>query len=100
MLSSALMEEIQERDGIVRVTVRAKPRASRSRVLGFREGALEIAIAAPPVDGAANMELLRTLSKALGVGRSSLNIAAGKGGKTKIVAIEGLSEREIRERLA
>lgn len=82
------------------MTIRAKPRASRSRVLGVREGALEVAIAAPPVDGAANAELIRTLSKAFGVGRSSLSIASGKGGKTKIVAIEGLTQAELREKLS
>jgi len=93
------MAEIQVRDGILRVTVRAKPRAARSRILGFREGALEVAIAAPPVDGAANDELIRTLAKALGVGRSSVSIASGKGGKNKVVAIEGLSEEAFREKI-
>lgn len=94
------MTEIQVRDGVLRVTIRAKPRSAKSRILGFREGALEIAIAAPPVDGAANTELIRTLSKALGVGRSSLTIASGKGGKTKIVAVEGITEDELRAKLA
>jgi len=35
-----------------------KPRASKSRILGVREGMLEVALAAPPVDGEANAELI------------------------------------------
>jgi len=51
--------------------VRAKPRASRSQVIGVRSSptgdVLDVRLAAPPVDGAANAELLATLSRALGV---------------------------------
>ena len=49
--------------GELRLKVRVKPRASKSRVLGTRDGVLEVAVAAPPVDGAANEELVRTLAE-------------------------------------
>lgn len=73
----------------VRVTIRAKPRASRSRVLGVREGALEVAIAAPPVEGAANDELVRTLAAAFGVPKSAVKLVSGQRGKHKVVEILG-----------
>jgi hypothetical protein len=61
----------------VKIEVLVKPRASRSRVLGVREGLLEVAVAAPPVDGAANDALLVCLADFLEVGRSALTIARG-----------------------
>jgi len=86
--------------GVVRISIHAKPRASKSAIVGVREDALEVAIAAPPVDGEANAELVRTLAKALGLSRSSVTVVAGATGKQKIVEIAGLSAAELRDRLA
>ena len=46
-------------------TVRVVPRASRTEVVGEANGVLRIRLAAPPVDGAANEELVRVLARAL-----------------------------------
>lgn len=78
----------------------AKPRASRSRVLGVREGALEISLAAPPVDGAANQELVATLARALGVPRRQVELVRGDTSKHKLVRVQGLGVSALRERLA
>ena len=59
------------------LTVRVKPRASKSRVLGAREGALEIAVAAPPVDGEANQELIRIAAAHFDLPRSRVKLVAG-----------------------
>lgn len=89
---------VQTRDGRVRFQVKVKPRASRSAVLGVRDGVLEVAVAAPPVDGAANAELVRTLAAALGVAKSALEIVSGASGKNKLVAVRGLEEADVRSR--
>jgi len=83
------------------LSLRAKPRASRSQILGVRStgDALEVALAAPPVDGEANAELLSTLASALGVPRSQLRLVSGETGKDKRVKVAGLSAREVTERL-
>jgi hypothetical protein len=80
----------------VRVRLFVKPRASKSRVLGVRHGALEVALAAPPVDGRANDELIRHLARQLGVGRSALSIVSGQAGRHKLVSVRGLSRAEVR----
>lgn len=72
------------------LTVWAKPRASRSQVLGEKDGAIVVALAAPPVDGAANAELIDTLARAFGVPRKAIRIAGGQNGRHKRVEIEGL----------
>jgi hypothetical protein len=86
-------------DGVV-FQVLAKPRASKSAVRGARDGALEIAIAAPPVDGEANEELVRFLARAFGVPARAVTIERGEGGRHKRVHIARISEQGARERIA
>jgi hypothetical protein len=89
----------EERDGKVRIPVRAQPRASRSEIIGEHDGAVKIRIAAPPVDGAANHELIRFLARTLGVPQSSLEITSGSSGKTKLVEVSGVTLADVRRAL-
>lgn len=84
----------------VRVTVQVKPRASRTGVLGVKDGALVIAVAAPPVEGQANDALVRVLAEVLGVPSRSVAIATGQGSKRKMVDVTGLTATALRARLA
>ena len=79
------------RDGGVRVSVRVKPRSSRSRVVRVCEGVIEIALRSPPVHGAANLELLKLLSKLFGVPRSAVSIVSGANGRNKHIDVSGIS---------
>ncbi len=56
--------------------VRVVPRASKSEIVGEHDGALKVRIASPPVDGAANEELIKVLSKKFGVPKSATKNAA------------------------
>ena len=87
------------KDGAVRLEVRAKPRAKRSGIVGAKGGALEVSLAAPPVDGAANDELVRVLAAALGVPRRQLALVRGESSRTKLVEVTGLSEADVRARI-
>jgi uncharacterized protein (TIGR00251 family) len=88
------------REGGVRIEVQAKPRARASRVAGVREGALVVQLAAPPVDGAANADLVETLAGALAVPRRDVALVRGETARAKLVEVRGLSEAEVRARLA
>ena len=83
------MINYSEKNGILIFNVRAVPRASRSELVGEHDGALRVRIAAPPVDGAANDELVRVLARAFGVPRSAIEIAAGHASKLKTVRVTG-----------
>ena len=83
-----------------RLTIRVVPRASRDEVIGFQaDGALRVRLAAPPVEGRANEALVRFLAERLGVPRSRVSLVTGAASRTKIVAIEGMTEDAVRERL-
>lgn len=72
--------------------MRVVPRASRSEIIGEHDGALKIKLAAPPVDGSANAELIKTLAKAFGVANRSVEIVSGQTSKTKQVKIKGVTK--------
>jgi uncharacterized protein (TIGR00251 family) len=82
-----------------RLSVRLTPRAARDEVGGFEEETLRVRVAAPPVDGRANEALTRLLASKLRVSRGAVRVVAGETSRLKIVAIEGLSDLEVRRRL-
>lgn len=71
------------------MTVRVVPRASQSEIVGEYDGALKIRLAAPPVDGAANAELIKVLAKFFEVPRNAVEILSGETSKTKQIRIFG-----------
>lgn len=91
---------VTEKDGSVRFAVHAKPRAKKSAIVGVSQGALEVALAAPPVDGAANDELVRFLSKSLGLPKRDVALLAGEGSRHKRIAVTGLTAEDLLARLA
>jgi uncharacterized protein len=81
--------QYSEKDRGLTFAVRIVPRASRSEIAGEYNGALRIRIAAPPVDGAANRELIRLLAKSFKLPQNAVAIVSGAGSKSKIVHIAG-----------
>lgn len=74
--------------------VRLTPRAKRPGFLGVAAGAdgrprLLVAVAAPPVDGAANTALIEWLAAAWRVPKSALSIRTGAGGREKVLHLAG-----------
>jgi uncharacterized protein (TIGR00251 family) len=77
-------------DGVV-IDVRVIPRAARPGLAGTRDGALLVRLNAPPVEGAANEELIAVLAKALGVPKRAVTIVAGERSRAKRVAVSGIT---------
>jgi hypothetical protein len=82
-----------------RLIVHVRPRAKRSEVAGRHGDAIKVRLAAPPVDGAANDELVRFLAEALGVPRRAVRLTAGLTSRRKTVEIEGLTGAAAKELL-
>ena len=83
----------------VEIKIRAQPRAGRTEIAGTHGDALKIRLAAPPVDGKANEELIAFLSATLGVPTSAVELIRGRTSRTKTVRIQGMGAAEARERL-
>jgi uncharacterized protein (TIGR00251 family) len=82
---------VSEHGSEVHLSVRAQPRASRDSIVGVHDGALKIAITAPPVDGEANAAIIAFLAKKLGVAKRAVRVVRGDSSREKVVAIEGVS---------
>jgi uncharacterized protein (TIGR00251 family) len=93
-----LIKYSENQDG-VSFQVQVVPRASRSEVVGEHDSALRVRLAAPPVDGAANDELIRLLSRALGLSKGDIEIRSGHASKRKLVTVRGLSYQALAELL-
>ena len=81
------------RDGVV-MDVRVIPRARRAGLAGVRDGALLLRLTAPPVEGAANAEVVAILADALGVPTGAITILSGHRNRLKRVAIAGITTDE------
>ena len=82
-----------------RLLVRVQPNAARSQVVRFEDGVLHLRIAAPPVRGKANRELIDFLSRLLDLPPSALSIDKGLTSRRKTLAVTGLSPEALEERL-
>jgi len=71
----------------VTFAVRVVPRASRSELAGLHDGALRIRVAAPPVEGAANQELVSFLAKRFKVSKAAVTLVSGSNSRNKIIRI-------------
>ena len=89
------MIRYKESDGAVTFDVRVVPRASRTAAAGEHDGALKVRVAAPPVEGVANEELVRFLARSLGVTARSVEIVAGHASKSKRVRVTGASAERL-----
>ncbi len=81
------------------ITLHVQPNAKRNEVLKLEDGVLHVKIAAPPVKGKANRELIDFLSNLLGVGKGAITIDKGFTSRNKVVAIVGLDQKGIMKRL-
>jgi uncharacterized protein (TIGR00251 family) len=89
--------QYSEKDRGLTFAVRIVPRASRSEIAGEYNGALRIRIAAPPVEGAANRELVRLLAKSFKLPQNAVEIVSGAGSKNKIVRIAGADSAQLEQ---
>jgi uncharacterized protein (TIGR00251 family) len=79
----------------VELRVRVIPRASTSGFAGTRDGALLVRLNSPPVEGAANSELIQLISDALGVPKRSIAIVSGHRSRLKRIRVEGVTEEYV-----
>jgi hypothetical protein len=87
--------DFREEEGALVFAVRVVPRASKSAVAGEHDGALRVRVAAPPVEGAANEELTRTLARALGVAARDVEVLSGHASKSKRVRVRGARAADL-----
>jgi len=80
--------------------LRVSPGSKRSSVNGlYGEAAVRLSVAAPPVDGKANAEVEKFLSKLFGVPKSDVSVIGGTSGRDKTVLVRGAEPEQVRSHL-
>ena len=85
-------------DGII-ISIRVIPRAEKSGLAGTRGDALLVRLHAPPVEGAANAELIDVIATVLDVPRRAVSIVAGERSRQKRVRVFGIDAATAEPRL-
>jgi uncharacterized protein (TIGR00251 family) len=87
------------RHGIA-LPVRVIPRASRNEIVEIlSDQTVKIRLKAPPVEGKANEELVKFLSKILDIPKSKIEIVGGKTGRDKLVSILDVEGDEVNKKI-
>ena len=86
-------------DGVF-IDVRVIPRAGKAGIAGIRNEALLIRLTAPPVDGAANAELITLLAGALGVPKRNVSLISGDRSRSKRIRVLGVTVEHVNRVLA
>jgi uncharacterized protein (TIGR00251 family) len=81
-------QETSDGHAAIVLTLHVQPGAKRTEVAGQHGAALKIRLAAPPIDGKANVELLRYLASAFGVPLGNVTLVRGGASRQKVVRID------------
>ena len=90
---------IQSTPDAIIITVRVIPRAGKSGIAGTRGEALLVRLHAPPVEGAANEELVAVIAKQLDVPKRAVTIVGGERSRQKRVRVSGIDQASAERKL-
>lgn len=77
----------------MKIALKVTPGARKNEILGWEEDypqigrVLRVKIAAPPVEGKANKEIVAFMAKALGIPKSSVELLHGSTGRIKLIQV-------------
>jgi uncharacterized protein (TIGR00251 family) len=82
------------KDGLILEVVVA-PRAKRPALLGFHGGYPKLALAAPPIEGRANEELVSLLKELLRIPGRDIEVVRGDACRRKAALLRGISAEKV-----
>lgn len=91
-----LVNAIAAHNDGVSIALQVQPKASRTELTPEANGRLKLRVAAPPVDGAANREVVVWLAKQLRIPRSDIQILSGERGRKKVILVRGITVADVR----
>jgi uncharacterized protein len=83
----------------VLLTVHVQPNASRTECVGVHGDAIKIRVAARPIQGAANEELIRFIAARCSLARTQIQIQGGAETRRKRVCVQGVTAEWVVARL-
>ena len=77
----------------MKIPLKVTPGARKNEILGWEEDypqigrVLRVKIAAPPVEGKANKEIVSFMAKTLGISKSAVELLHGSAGRIKLIQV-------------
>ena len=84
----------------IRLAIKVGPSSSREGIAGWLGETLKVRVSAPAERGRANAAAEKVVAEALGLSAKCARVVAGTTSARKVLEISGLSESELRDRLA
>ena len=84
---------------MILVKVRAHPEARAERVVLMADGALDVKVRAPAVDGRTNVAVVTAVAAALRLRAREVRLVRGQRSREKLVEIDLASAEELERRL-
>lgn len=82
------------------LAVWVQPNASRDRIAGMMDGAMKVAVTAPPEKGKANKALGKLLAAELGLPKHAVAVVKGGGSRRKTLRLRGIRQEQLDKWLA
>jgi uncharacterized protein (TIGR00251 family) len=95
----ALLGASGKAQGMIHVTLRVHPGARVNRVSALADGTLDVHVRAVASEGRANAAVVTAIAAAARLRPRQVQIVRGERSRQKVVAIDGLSQDELRRRL-
>ncbi|HNZ02522.1 MAG TPA: DUF167 domain-containing protein [Myxococcota bacterium] len=76
-----------------------RPRAGKCRVVEASDLRIRISVSAPPEDGRATEQAIKTLADALGIPASSIELLKGRTSRHKTALVPGMGAQDCLNRL-
>lgn len=83
-------------DGNLYLNIYVQPRASKPGLANLFDNHLKIKIKSPPIDGAANKELVKFFSALFKVAKSDIDIIFGVSSRRKIIKINNYDKKILK----
>ena len=93
------MAWLREVRGGVEIDLLVAPGAARTAFAGAHDNRLKLRVAAPPVDGKANNAVTKAIARALGVPKSTVEVARGRSSRRKTVRVVGVTTADVNDEL-
>ena len=81
------------------IAIHVQPGARKTEVIGLYGEAIKIKVAATPERGIANEALVDFIAERLDIPKNAVKLVRGRTGRSKTIAVEGMTEEEVRVRL-
>ena len=72
----------------MQINIKVKPNSKEQKIIEETDGSLIIRLKSPPVDGKANKELIKVLSKKYNVPKSYFRSKSGVSSRQKLIEID------------